>query len=643
MLLPFNKRKTMILWTGCLAVSVFLLSGCGEERKLPSLPIPPAKVEVLSENDKPVYEIKAVGTVKPMQEVEIVSLMAGTIDLDVNLGSKVNAGELLATIDKNATDNSADIGLKSVKTQLQNAESTADETLANSDASVKQAEIQVETLQKSLDQLKRNFKEMQELNEKTQETMESQVETAKINSENASVAKETTEDQLNQSYDNFYKNAENSVNRFMTASRNLYESITDIINTNRKPTLFVSDIPAYLSISNQQQKNIVANLYNQIGKSLDEFQAEYEDTLPLNEENAENIVEEAGRLSEEVQSLAEAMRILLSSAHAGASFPESTLSAYKNVISAGESGAASTRDAMDTLLNAYRNLEISKNSQGTLSGNNAVIAEKQWNDAKNALSQFEIKRTAGEKDMENQIGQMERQLETAKTGLETAKRGYEIAKSGKAMEISLLKNQVALAQKSVNENQITSDIEGVISELNVDKGDHVNPGTVIGKVIQYEQIKIVFYVDETSAGYMKVNQAVNFEDMDKKEKKSAVISAIAPMADTVNKKIRVEAFTSNYDLNLKPETLVNLSVNVSNTTFDKNKIYVPLNSIMIDQNEKYVFIAGEDNTTKKRMVTTGKIFENWVEITSGLTKEDVVITEGQRNLEEGQAIEIISS
>ena len=73
----------------------------------------------------------------------------------------------------------------------------------------------------------------------------------------------------------------------------------------------------------------------------------------------------------------------------------------------------------------------------------------------------------------------------------------------------------------------------------------------------------------------------------------------------------------------------------------KNVIVVPVNIIQTDEKNKYVYVMvkeGDRLVARKRVVTTGETYESQVEIKSGLTTGDQIITEGYQQVYDGQAV-----
>jgi membrane fusion protein, multidrug efflux system len=75
-------------------------------------------------------------------------------------------------------------------------------------------------------------------------------------------------------------------------------------------------------------------------------------------------------------------------------------------------------------------------------------------------------------------------------------------------------------------------------------------------------------------------------------------------------------------------------------------IAIPLNVVQSDENGKYVYVmekSGDKMIAKKKAVTVGESYAELIEIKSGLTQGEQLITEGYQNLYEGQVIATVAA
>jgi membrane fusion protein (multidrug efflux system) len=73
----------------------------------------------------------------------------------------------------------------------------------------------------------------------------------------------------------------------------------------------------------------------------------------------------------------------------------------------------------------------------------------------------------------------------------------------------------------------------------------------------------------------------------------------------------------------------------------KATIAIPVNTVQSDENGKFVFVmekAGDKTIARKKAVNVGEVYDGKIEIKSGLSGGDLLITEGYQSVYDGQAI-----
>jgi len=614
-----------------LIVSIFLLSGCNSQAEvIPEIPAP--VVETLSLNEYPTYQISELGQIMAVQEIELVAKAAGTIgQLTAMVGDPVISGQVLAVIDFDESNNPAQVNYDNANIQLMNARQNYDEAVANNQSSITQAELRVKSLENSLDRLKRNLDELYATNKSTQITLELQLENAEKNADTANVNYNNIVDQFDQSWLDLFKSAKTSLDGVFINLDTSFSTIENIINPNNAFHFYSGSMPTGLGDRDSRQRNKVANFYNTLKDELPRYQNNYEGYLPLNEDTLDSVIAEARKATDDMSVFTSLMRTLLQNSLIRGGLTQFKLDTYINQVGAIEGSVIGQTSAVDGLEKALASLKLSKTSQIATADNNRIIANNQFVNANTSLIQFQTTSIGNVQDLQTQITQTYNDLFSSQANLDSISRSAYIANNGKNLEINTLNNQLRLAEKSLTNNKITSSITGVLSEFVVDEGDYVAPGTYLGKVIQYEQVKVVFYVSKENADKLNLGKSFTFSIEEDSEEFIGMIAKISPSANPQNKKIKIEGSVQNSNLFLKPETFITLHLDISGETFDSTKVYVPMNSIIFAQNSQYVYVL-ENEQAIRRNIKVGKIHGIWMEVLDGLGKSDILIVDGQRNL-----------
>ncbi|MCD4762236.1 efflux RND transporter periplasmic adaptor subunit [bacterium] len=242
----------------------------------------------------------------------------------------------------------------------------------------------------------------------------------------------------------------------------------------------------------------------------------------------------------------------------------------------------------------------------------------------------------GVKSAENQLQRYETNLENALISLENAKqnRNQQINNSEGAMNNA--QGQVNLAQVQTGELTIKAPIKGVITKKYIEVGAEINPGQKIAEISKNDNLKIevslisedIYRIEEGQIAYIN-------NDL------SGTITSIAPAADSITKKVKIEILFNNKGKKLIQGTFVNVSLPTKKLTKTHDQsIFIPLKAIIITQTENFVFI-NNNNKAKKINVVIGKTEGALVEIIDGLESGQELIIEGAKNIKNDENIAVV--
>jgi multidrug efflux pump subunit AcrA (membrane-fusion protein) len=636
------RRLTTIGAALLIFLSLVGLISCNiQEEETPQRPTPKTQVEILDLDGLPTLTIKEIGVIKPERSVELIARAAGTVDnFSARLGDSVSKGQVIMKIDPDDSNNPAKVNYDTAVSQLNNARQNYDEVVANNQDAVEKAQLRVETLETSLGRLQRNLEELKSTNISQEETLKLQVENAETNVENAQVNYEKTVEQFEQSWNDLLNNAKNTFDGVLINIDSNYETLNSILNPGNSQHLRTGDLPRTMGVRDSAQKTQAVNAYNDYEDDLSAIHTFYDDELPLTELSLEPVMLEFRDAVDEQRQLLANVRKLLDNSLVSTALPEAALNSYKSQVASAESRILGDLASLNKLEQSIQSLELNERTQTTTVNNSLVVARNQLSDAENGLNNFRITSRGSVRDMETQIEQTTNDLLGAQADLASARRNLSIQTNSQRLQIQTSRNQVRLAEGSLDNNQLSSPIDGVLSELAVDEGDYVSPGARVGKVINNQSLKIQLHVAKDVQERLFVGQRFYFQvPNDGMKEYEGQITKIAPSADPLNKKFLVEGEIRNADGGLKPETFINVHMDLSQETFDREKIYVPLNAVIVGQNEQFVFVV-QDGKAKERKVTIVRVFDGWAEVEGELTQKEDLVVEGHRGLTEGALVEI---
>ena len=109
------------------------------------------------------------------------------------------------------------------------------------------------------------------------------------------------------------------------------------------------------------------------------------------------------------------------------------------------------------------------------------------------------------------------------------------------------------------------------------------------------------------------------------------------MADSASRTFEAEVSIDNHDGRLKGGVYADA---VITTKAKQNVLTVPFSAIVMRDDRRTVYVV-EDDTAVRRVVNTGYIGDDLVEILGGITENDLVIAGGQNKLREGSSVKVV--
>ena len=206
------------------------------------------------------------------------------------------------------------------------------------------------------------------------------------------------------------------------------------------------------------------------------------------------------------------------------------------------------------------------------------------------------------------------------------------------LQAQTAKNSLQSAQLTASDVNVRASFSGVINKKNIEPGSFVAPGQALFEIVNIGSLKLEVKVDEKHIGSVKVGQTVEVSSsVHPDEKYSGVVTFVAPKADaSLNFPVEVE---------IKNNTNNTLKAGMYGTAYFGEKgnsqvLTVPRTAFVgsVSSNQVYVIKNGK---AELKTITSGRNFGDYIEVLSGLSKGDQVVTTGQVNLSDQTPVEII--
>ena len=237
-----------------------------------------------------------------------------------------------------------------------------------------------------------------------------------------------------------------------------------------------------------------------------------------------------------------------------------------------------------------------------------------------AKSVYEKQKNLWEQNIGSEI-----QLMTAKTNAEAMSNQLKAATE----QLGMVRDQLAFTS-------IYSDVDGVAEEVNVKVGDlFAGPGQI--KIVNTTKLKVTAQVPENYAGKVKVGTEVSLIFPDLQKTIAVKVNVLGNVIDPLSRSFFIETKLP-VDKNFRPNQLAQVKIKDYEKT---DAISLPVNLVQTDENGKFVYVAVNEKgklVARKKVIKAGEFYGNNIEILSGLSAGEVVITEGYQSIFDGQVL-----
>ena len=198
--------------------------------------------------------------------------------------------------------------------------------------------------------------------------------------------------------------------------------------------------------------------------------------------------------------------------------------------------------------------------------------------------------------------------------------------------------QLENAKKQLDDTQIVAPFSGYITSKNTELGAFVNIGTAIAAIADISQLKVQLAVSESDIYQLRTGmEAFVTTDVLPDTNFKANISSIGQKSSSAHS-YPVEIMIANNLKNpLKAGTYVNVSVNAGTTG---TMLMIPRDAIVNSVKEPSVYIV-TDGIVQLTKITTGRQYNSYIEVVTGLNDGEQVVVNGQINLSDGVKVSVI--
>jgi membrane fusion protein, multidrug efflux system len=209
---------------------------------------------------------------------------------------------------------------------------------------------------------------------------------------------------------------------------------------------------------------------------------------------------------------------------------------------------------------------------------------------------------------------------------------YDIA----ANELETIEADMEFTRAQIAKTEIRAPFSGKIGLKSISEGSFVTNTTVLASIQQTDMLKIDFSVPEKYAALVKVGDTVKFSVEGIRQKLNAKVVAIEPRIDVQTRNIMIRAAYVNSGTTVYPGAFAKVEL----ITDKKQSFMIPTEALIPEMKGNKIFIV-KNGKAMPLKVETGERNDAKVEIVSGLTPGDTVITTGIMALKPEMNVKII--
>jgi RND family efflux transporter MFP subunit len=248
---------------------------------------------------------------------------------------------------------------------------------------------------------------------------------------------------------------------------------------------------------------------------------------------------------------------------------------------------------------------------------------------------------ANQKDAQRNMERMER-LKSENAVSEQQYEQLKLAYDAADAQLQQARAALNLANHNLDVSIMKAPFSGVIASKNAEVGDVINPlmggfSPSSGVLILMDFSRVKIEIEVSSPDIVRIKKGMTalmrvdaFPDRIFRGR----VSVVNLVADPMTRKFGVQITANNSDLMLRPNTFGEVTLEIST---HEDALVIPQIAVL---ENKYVFIAQDDNTVVRREISLGLQNTDIVEVILGIEEEDLIVVEGNFGLEDGSKIEV---
>ncbi|MDD2871070.1 MAG: efflux RND transporter periplasmic adaptor subunit [Candidatus Gracilibacteria bacterium] len=584
-----------------------------------------------------------IGYAHGITEVTLATQSNGKVTyLKSKVGDKVNAGDLLASLD--SLD--AKVGYNTASNIMGSLDLLKNFTGLSYDEQIKVLEKKIEEIEQTSKSVDNNTNNLENLKNTELVSGELNVKQAQTQLETAKNELEQTTNIYNGKKQDLYKSGKNVITNYFILSTNIINFSDEILGVTEKNKDKNNSYQDYLGAKNSQTLNQSKENFRQANNLFLEYKTFYETKIENKSPTDEDIkagLDNGLKLAEITKALLNSLYKTIDNSIENTYLNSDTLNNFREKVSSYGTqlessimsvngsfmvGLRATPESLASLDREYNMQKVLLEKKIDLQLDNLETAKQNLIRIK-ASSNVTTSQELSKKDIyQKQIEGIQAQIESIKSD-----------KNAKIKELDSsiieVQGQKSLAGVQIQNGNITSPISGIVLEKFSEVGQITSAGNPVYIVGDDSKIKVNIDVITEKLNNFQVGKSVNiqFEGVDKIM--NGIVTNIPVFRDELTKKTTIEIIVDNSEKLIKIGSIAR--VNIPNLLDNKTALIIPNIAILqkFSVPGVYVLVQGKAIFTKIEILKQSPDFSE----ISGLKVGDTIITDGKENVYDGEILQ----
>ena len=221
--------------------------------------------------------------------------------------------------------------------------------------------------------------------------------------------------------------------------------------------------------------------------------------------------------------------------------------------------------------------------------------------------------------------------EQARAGLAVANAQVNLAER----HVRQAEASLTIARKNLDDTRSVAPISGRVSARHAEPGELMSVGKVVLRIDDVSSVEAAAFLPSQYHGEVEPGKTRFRLNVSGRDAGMHTISYRSPTINPTLRTFEIKGLVDGQEAAV-PGSMADLTI-----VFEaRDGLGVPSSSVLLRAGRPVVFVVTDDRAFS-REIQTGLQNDGWTEITSGLEEGDVVITEGQTQLRDNDAVEVL--